>query len=49
MKPEAFGLQVVGSDGDLPEEWQTLLASQASMLAALVSRMRTAVATMRQQ
>ena len=49
MKPEAFGLQAAGAGGDLPEEWQALIASQASTLAALVLRMQTAAATMRQR
>ena len=49
MKPETFGLQATVTGGGLPEEWQTLLASQASTLAALLSRMQTAVGTMRQQ
>ena len=49
MKPEAFGLQAAGAGGDLPEAWQALIASQASTLAALLSRMQTAVATMRQR
>jgi len=34
---------------DFPAEWQALLASQASTLAALLSRMQTAAATLRQR
>jgi len=33
----------------LPEEWQALLASQASTLAALLSRLQTAAAIMRRR
>jgi hypothetical protein len=47
MEPSTFGLHMAGTGGRLPEEWQALLASQASTLAALVSRMQTAVATRR--
>ena len=49
MEPSTFGLQAAGAGGHLPEAWQALLASQASTLAALVSRMRTAAAAMRQR
>src|SRR5215510_8645860 len=49
MKPEAFGLREVGAGGNLPEEWQALIASQASTLAALLSRIQTTAATLRQQ
>jgi hypothetical protein len=49
MHPPPFGVQATVAGGALPEEWQALLAAQASTLAALLSRMRTAVATMRQR
>jgi len=49
MEPSMFGLQAAVAGGNLPEEWQALLASQASTLAALLSRVQTAVATMRQR
>ncbi len=49
MKPEAFGLQAAVAGGDLSEEWQALIASQASTLAALLSWMQTTVATMRRR
>ena len=49
MKPSTFGLQAAGAGGEIPEEWQALLASQASTLAALLSRMQTPAATMRQR
>ena len=49
MKPEAFGLQVAGAGDDFPAEWQALLASQASTLAALLSRMQTTAVTLRQR
>ena len=49
MEPSTFGLQVTVAGGDLPAEWQALLASQASTLAALLSRMQTAAATLRQR
>jgi len=35
--------------GGLPEEWQALLATQASTLTALLSRMQTAAATLRRR
>jgi len=44
-----FGMQESVTGGDLPEEWQALIASQASTLAALLSRMQTAAATMRRR
>ena len=45
--PRLFGLQAAGAGSDLPEEWQALLASQASTLAALLSRVQTTAATLR--
>ena len=47
MEPSTFGLHAAVAGGALPEEWQVLLASQASTLAALLSRMQMAAATMR--
>jgi len=47
MEPSTFGLQATVAGGALPEEWQALLASQASTLAALLSRLQTAAAIMR--
>jgi hypothetical protein len=35
MTPEAFGLQAAVTGGNLPAEWQALIASQASLLATL--------------
>ena len=50
MHPPTFGLQTAAAGGDLPEEWQqALIVSQASTLAALLSRMQAAVATLRQR
>jgi hypothetical protein len=49
MTPEAFGLQAAVTGSNLPEEWQALIASQASLLAELVSRIETTVATLRRQ
>jgi hypothetical protein len=49
MEPSTFGLQAVGAGGDLPEEWQALIASQASTLASLLSRVQMTVATLRQR
>ena len=49
MKPEVFGVQAAEAGGDLPEEWQALIASQASTLAALLSRVQTTAATMRRR
>jgi len=49
MDASPFGLQATGAGGDLPEEWQALIASQVSMLTALLSRMQTAVETLRQR
>ena len=49
MEPSTFGLQAAGAGGEIPEEWQALLASQASTLTALLSRMQTTAATMRQR
>ena len=49
MTPAAFGVQAAGAGGDLPEEWQALLVTQASMLTALLSRMQTTAATMRRR
>jgi len=44
-----FGIRTAGARGDLPQEWQALLASQAATLAALVSRMQTAAAALCQR
>jgi len=41
-------MQAAVAGGDLSAEWQALLASQATTLAALVSRMQTTAALMRQ-
>jgi hypothetical protein len=49
MDAPPFGWQATGAGGDLPEEWQVLIASQASMLTALLSRMQTTVETLRQR
>jgi len=49
MYPPMFGLHAAVAGGDLSAEWQALLASQASTLAALLSRMQTPAATMRQR
>ena len=43
------GLQATGAGGDLPEEWQALIAFQVSILTALLSRMQTAIETLRQR
>src|SRR5712692_4746879 len=45
MDSPMFGVQATVAGGALPEEWQALLASQASTLAALLSRMQTTAAT----
>jgi len=49
MKPEAFGLQAAVTGGDLPEEWQALIQSQASLLAALLTQIQTTAATLRRR
>ena len=49
MDAPTFGIRTAGASGDLPKEWQALLASQAATLAALLSRMQTAAATLRQR
>jgi hypothetical protein len=49
MEPSTFGLQAAGAGGALPEEWQALIASQASTLAALLSRLQTTAATLRRR
>jgi hypothetical protein len=49
MDSPPFGLQATVAGGNLPKEWQALLAHQAAVLTALLSRMQTAVATMRQR
>ena len=49
MESSTFGLQVADAGGDLPKEWQALIASTTSMLGALLSRMRTTAATQRQR
>jgi hypothetical protein len=46
IEPSTFRLQAAGAGADLPEEWHTFIASQASTLAALLSRMPRAVAIM---
>ena len=48
MDSPPFGVQTAVAGGDLPEEWQALFAHQAAVLVALLSRMRTAAAAMRQ-
>ena len=37
-----FGLQVAVASGDLPAEWQALIASQVSTLAALLAQAQEA-------
>src|SRR5438876_625872 len=49
MTPETCGLQAAGAGGDLPDEWHTLVRQQASTLAALLSRVQTTAATMRER
>ena len=49
MKPEVLGARAAGAGGDRPLAWQALLASQASTLVALSSRVQTAVAIKRQR
>jgi hypothetical protein len=49
MEPSTFGLQAACASGDLPEEWKALIASQASLLATLVTQIQTTVATLRRQ
>ena len=49
MDAPPFGLQETGAGGDLPEEWQALIASQASTLVALLSRIQTTAVTLRQR
>jgi hypothetical protein len=49
MKPEAFGLQAAVTGGNLPEEWQALIASQASLLATLFTQIQTTAVTLRRQ
>jgi hypothetical protein len=49
MESSTFGLQVADAGGDLPKEWQALIASTTSMLGALLSRMRTTAVTQRQR
>jgi hypothetical protein len=36
MEPSTFGLQVACAGGDLPEEWQALLADQVAVLACTI-------------
>jgi hypothetical protein len=47
MDSPTFGVQATVAGVDLPAEWQALLAHQAAVLVALLSRMQTAVAAMR--
>src|SRR5215475_3153342 len=49
MEPSTFGLQVACASGDLPEEWQALIASQASALATLLTPIQTTAATLRRR
>ena len=49
MEPSTFGLLAACAGGDLSEEWQALITSQASTLAALLSRVQMTVATLRQR
>jgi len=49
MDSPPFGVQATVAGGDLPEEWQALIASQASTLAALGSRRHTGVGYVRQR
>jgi len=49
MDAPPFGLQTTGAGSDLPEEWQALIAAQAATLAALLSRVHTTAATLRQR
>jgi hypothetical protein len=49
MRPTTFGLQMAEAGGDLPEEWQALIASQASLLATLLTQIQTTAATLRRQ
>jgi hypothetical protein len=49
MTPEAFGLQAAVTGGNLPEEWQALIASQVSTLATLWTQIQTTAATLRRR
>ena len=49
MTPEAFGLQAAVTGGDLPGEWQALIAAQAATLAELLSQIQTTAMTLRRQ
>src|SRR5215471_1482118 len=49
MKLEALGVRAAGAGGALPMAWQALLASQASPLVVLLSRVQTAVAIKHQR
>src|SRR5262245_26638371 len=49
MEPSMFGLHAAGSDGNLPEEWRALIASQASLLATLLTQIQTTAVTLRQR
>src|SRR5262245_48732799 len=49
MRPTTFGLQMAKAGGDLPEEWQALITSQASLLATLLTQIQTTVATLRRR
>ena len=49
MDSPTFGLQATGASGDLPEEWQALIASQVATLVALLSRIHTTAVTLRQR
>src|SRR5262249_21047152 len=49
MHPPTFGLQAAVTGSDLPEEWQALIASQASLLATLLTQIQTTAATLRRR
>jgi hypothetical protein len=49
MHPPTFGLQATVTGGDLPEEWQALITSQASMLATLLTQIQITAATLCRQ
>jgi hypothetical protein len=48
-EPSTCGLQVAGAGGGLPEKGQALLAHQAAVLVALLSRVQMAAASMCQR
>jgi len=49
MDRPTFGVQAAMASVELPEEWQALLAHQAAVLVALLSRMQKAAATLRRR